>query len=616
MRFFTPILIAALLVLFGASSLVWAETQQETKAQSIKAAEKARDAAGRAIEVAGIASSAAVMADDAAKKARSLPPSKRAAFIYAKFNYVGEFKYVGTSRKRLPHGYGVIQFTEVAGYEGEFREGAMQGYGVFVYPDGTRYNGQFRGNEFNGYGVFTFADGGHQAGEFLNHKANGFGVGYYASGNRYEGEFHNGDKDGFGVHHFKNGDRHEGENRANSMSGYGTTFFPDGDELYAYWQDADTGRERTVFKSELEALVTATAEVDQSPPEIRIAKNLEASAENFTLRVTVVDKSGIGKVEIAGKKATLAPDGTFEATLYVPRRGKEVGIFAADIHGNDTSTTVSIARAVDAARQSIGFAALNPTTIASSENGNAIALVIGIGDYEAAPDAPFADRDAEIFADFVHRAFGVPNRNIQLLLDKDASRLGVKKMVKRWLPGMVQADKTDVYVFFAGHGLASADGNNLYLLPENGLPDLLEDSAIMRNEIYDALTAANPRSVTVFLDTCFSGGTRGEEMLITDARPILVKARDDRLAPERFTIFTASAGNEISSSLPEAKHGLFSYFLMKGMEGEADVNADRQITAGELHAYVMDNVSRQAVRLGRVQTPQLQGDAERVLMTW
>jgi uncharacterized caspase-like protein len=104
-------------------------------------------------------------------------------------------------------------------------------------------------------------------------------------------------------------------------------------------------------------------------------------------------------------------------------------------------------------------------------------------------------------------------------------------------------------------------------------------------------------------------------MLIADTRPILVTAKDS-LAPDRFTVFSASALDEISSSLPEAKHGLFSYFLMKGLEGEADANADRNITAGELHAYVASNVSRQALRLGRVQTPQLQGDAERVLVAW
>ena len=185
--------------------------------------------------------------------------------------------------------------------------------------------------------------------------------------------------------------------------------------------------------------------------------------------------------------------------------------------------------------------------------------------------------------------------------------------MKRWLPVMIEQGKTDVYLFFAGHGLASKNGEDLYLLPEDGLPDLLEDTSIMRSEIYDVLTEASPRSVTVFLDTCFSGGTRGNETLVADARPILVTARDSA-APNWFTVFSASALDEISSSLPEAKHGLFSYFLMKGMEGKADANADQKITAGELHAYISDNVSRQALRLGRVQTPQLHGDGERVLV--
>ena len=44
----------------------------------------------------------------------------------------------------------------------------------------------------------------------------------------------------------------------------------------------------------------------------------------------------------------------------------------------------------------------------------------------------------------------------------------------------------------------------------------------------------------------------------------------------------------------EAKHGMFSYFLMKGMEGDADANQDNQITAGELHAYVQQNVIQQS----------------------
>ena len=61
----------------------------------------------------------------------------------------------------------------------------------------------------------------------------------------------------------------------------------------------------------------------------------------------------------------------------------------------------------------------------------------------------------------------------------------------------------------------------------------------------------------------------------------------------------------------EAKNGMFSYFLMKGMEGDADSNRDNQITAAELHEYVEQNVVQQS---GGSQVPELQGDASRVLV--
>ena len=56
---------------------------------------------------------------------------------------------------------------------------------------------------------------------------------------------------------------------------------------------------------------------------------------------------------------------------------------------------------------------------------------------------------------------------------------------------------------------------------------------------------------------------------------------------------------------------MFSYYLMKGMEGEADSNNDNAITAKELHAYVQSNVIQQS---SGSQTPELQGDANRVLI--
>ena len=100
-------------------------------------------------------------------------------------------------------------------------------------------------------------------------------------------------------------------------------------------------------------------------------------------------------------------------------------------------------------------------------------------------------------------------------------------------------------------------------------------------------------------------------MLIA-SRPIAIVAKEQAI-PDNFTVFTAAAGDQTAKPLEEAKHGLFSYFLMKGMEGEADSNKDNAITAGELHSYVQKNVIQQSAGS---QTPELQGDANRVLVSF
>ena len=52
---------------------------------------------------------------------------------------------------------------------------------------------------------------------------------------------------------------------------------------------------------------------------------------------------------------------------------------------------------------------------------------------------------------------------------------------------------------------------------------------------------------------------------------------------------TAARGDQTARPLEEAKHGMFSYFLMKGMGGEGNKKQDNKITTGELHQYVQQN---------------------------
>jgi uncharacterized caspase-like protein len=117
----------------------------------------------------------------------------------------------------------------------------------------------------------------------------------------------------------------------------------------------------------------------------------------------------------------------------------------------------------------------------------------------------------------------------------------------------------------------------------------------------------------MFIDACYSGQTRGGETLLASAKPISLKT-DNNAFPSNFTVITASANDQISSSSPELKHGIFSFYLMKGMEGDADGNKDGKITAGEMLEYLQDKVSRQAMSMSRKQDTQLVGDANKVLM--
>lgn len=134
---------------------------------------------------------------------------------------------------------------------------------------------------------------------------------------------------------------------------------------------------------------------------------------------------------------------------------------------------------------------------------------------------------------------------------------------------------------------------------------------IRRKDLIEALTQAGAKSVTLFLDTCYSGGTRGKESLIASARPLFIAAKEDAAAAN-VTIFAAAANNQLSSSLAQVRHGLFSYYLMKGLEGEA-AGADRIITASSLQSYLVARVPGEAAKLGRTQTPQLVGDGSRVI---
>ncbi len=78
-----------------------------------------------------------------------------------------------------------------------------------------------------------------------------------------------------------------------------------------------------------------------------------------------------------------------------------------------------------------------------------------------------------------------------------------------------------------------------------------------------------------------------------------MKVNDISLAYNNLVIFTATDKNQLSNSYKEQNHGLFTYYMLKGIGGEADKNKDKNVSLDELQSYIKDNVSRESRKLGQ-----------------
>jgi len=286
-------------------------------------------------------------------------------------------------------------------------------------------------------------------------------------------------------------------------------------------------------------------------------------------------------VMINGEELGGRADGRYTINR-IARAGQDTNleVTATDVYGNTESKTITVNRSV--VESKVDYAALNPAQVRRQPDRDAVAIIIGIANYKSLPKAEFANDDARVFYDYAIRALGVKPENIKLLVDADAEDVEIIKTFKTWLPSRVKST-TDVYVYYSGHGLPTQDGQGLYLLPPRADRDFISRTAIQFQEINSDLQAAKPKSVTIFMDACYSGQARSGETLIANARPVTLKA-EKKLFPDNFTVITASQADQISSSSPDLKHGIFSYYLMKGMEGDADSNKDGKITLGEMQA--------------------------------
>ena len=514
-------------------------------------------------------------------------------------------------------------------YVGEYKDGKRNGQGVGTWPNGDKYVGDHKDGKFDGQGTVTWSTGARYVGEFKDGKRSGQGTFFREDGRIGLGEWAESKPSGRFI-----------EYRADKTverSG----IFKDGKLVTSQYIDpnsftriarnnsapavSDSQRqaiEQRERQIELEAqrLAEERLRLDEDKRQREQAKsnqritlqvnNSQPSAEG-DVAINIQTNADTASLKINGEEQGGRADGKY-SVKRVARAGQETRfeIIAKDVYGNTDTKTITVSRTL--VESKVTYQQLNPDRIKRQPERDAVAVIIGISNYKSLPKAEFAKDDAQVFYDYAIRALGVRPGNIKLLMDEQADAEEIYTAFKAWLPARVKST-TEVYVFYSGHGLPTQDGSGLYWLPQRANRDLISKTGILLSEVNSDIQASKPKSVTIFMDSCYSGQARGGETLVASARPIALKSQPTTF-PSNFTVISASQADQISSSSPELQHGIFSYYLMRGMEGEADLNKDGKITLNETQAYLSENVGRHARIMNRQQEPQVIGDGNRVLM--
>lgn len=235
---------------------------------------------------------------------------------------------------------------------------------------------------------------------------------------------------------------------------------------------------------------------------------------------------------------------------------------------------------------------------------NSYALIIGIERYMDVVGVPYALNDANMVRAYFNKALGIPLGNIKFLENEYATKALISNSVA-WLKNQIKAKGTPdskIFVYFAGHGSPDPVTGKPFILPYDGSPDYINTSGYPLEELYTALASANAGGALVILDSCFSGSKGPRTLLAKGLRPIVIRYNSD--IPAGVTILSASSGSQVSGIFEEKNHGLFTYFLLSGLQGKA-ADPGGKITLNGLFDYLNSNVVKQAIADNREQEPEL-----------
>ncbi len=241
-----------------------------------------------------------------------------------------------------------------------------------------------------------------------------------------------------------------------------------------------------------------------------------------------------------------------------------------------------------------------PKSLVAAKQTRSLVIAIGVGKFRDARVTPvkYAEHDAEIVSGYLRAIGGVPAERTRLLLDQDALREDFVETFEEWLPKRVDAD-TVVYVYFAGRAVVDGKSGGVSLVPFDGTTASVKRLYPVRRmqEVFSKLPT---RRIIMIFEVSLDP-TPG-------ANPASTPQADwgDGLDDGKDQVMWMVGNKALQEAhvYEQGKHGLFTYHLLRGLQGLADIDRDGTVVAGELCTYARGEVGRVARQhFGNAQHP-------------
>jgi tetratricopeptide (TPR) repeat protein len=304
---------------------------------------------------------------------------------------------------------------------------------------------------------------------------------------------------------------------------------------------------------------------------------------------------------VNGVRASQAPDpngGTHFVAYVAPTQGMtEVEVIVRGLAGAPVIQRFPVTLGTTlAANDAAGAAAVAP---APGFRGRRWAVVVGVSAYQdtAIRGLRYADADAQAFYDFLRsdRAGlgGFAEANVKLLLNDQATYREIRSALFTFLKGATEDDQ--VVIYFAGHGAPDPQRlSNLYLLTHDTELRDIAGSAFPMEDMTKAIRELYARDILVVTDACHSAGVGGQVATRDLGLNQINESFLQQLSASTggLAIFTASGANQLSQEDERwgGGHGVFTHYLLEGLNGAADEDHDRIVSLVEMMEYTRGRV--------------------------